>query len=341
MIKSYINSFIIGLLLFILLISDGKAQDTLFAGLRWKNGAYNQIDEILYDIDRDLVADTISVCKIMNWSDPGDFHELKIKFSSGKQISVYNLGDWVNMNKEQEEYFHAINNVNSNRFIIAEISKEKNLLFLFGYSYASSPGKLTIIELRKNNAIPVFQAGFDLQKIEDIDNDGEKEIIGYRYFSERCCYEDSISVGATYNPFHVLKMVNDTLVTDTGLSENYNIKNYAGFFGLSYDERKKYFTIQPNIHGDFKPYFYFEKYRIYPQTSLIYLTADDLNGYSKDDLRLMRNEIFAFHGYKFKSRDMNEYFRKFDWYKPDSDDVTGQLNCFERANIKIIKALEQ
>jgi hypothetical protein len=55
---------------------------------------------------------------------------------------------------------------------------------------------------------------------------------------------------------------------------------------------------------------------------------------------LMRNEIFAFHGYKFESKDLNDYFSKLDWYKPTDDDVNENLNSFEKANIKLIKELE-
>jgi hypothetical protein len=144
----------------------------------------------------------------------------------------------------------------------------------------------------------------------------------------------------TYMPYYILKVHNDTLEADLKLSEDYNIKNYAGFFGLKYDRDNRYLTIKPNIHSDFKPYFYFEKYRKYPQTSLRYLTQKDLKDFSKEELRLKRNEIFAFHGYKFESKDLNDYFSKLDWYKPTDDDVNENLNSFEKANIKLIKELE-
>jgi hypothetical protein len=163
---------------------------------------------------------------------------------------------------------------------------------------------------------------------------------GHKYYGEGCCYGDSVSVGVTYMPFFVLKTHNDTIEADLKLSENYNIKNYVGFFGLKYDDDNRYLIIQPSIRSNLKPYFYFEKYRKYPQTSLTYLTEDDLKDFSKEELRLMRNEIFAFHGYKFESKDLNDYFSKMDWYKPSDEDVTENLNSFEKANIILIKKLE-
>lgn len=36
---------------------------------------------------------------------------------------------------------------------------------------------------------------------------------------------------------------------------------------------------------------------------------------TKDQLRFLRNAFYAFHGYKFKSEDLTEYFNQFDWYQ--------------------------
>ena len=41
-----------------------------------------------------------------------------------------------------------------------------------------------------------------------------------------------------------------------------------------------------------------------------------------DTLRILRNEIFARHGYQFKSNYLQEYFSKFEWYLPVSDNST-------------------
>jgi hypothetical protein len=78
----------------------------------------------------------------------------------------------------------------------------------------------------------------------------------------------------------------------------------------------------------------------YPEASNRYLTSQDLAGKSVWDLKVMRNEIFARYGYRFKSEDMREYFNKQAWYKPEYDDVTSQLTEIEIANIKLIKQYE-
>ncbi|MFC1654384.1 YARHG domain-containing protein [Myxococcota bacterium] len=40
------------------------------------------------------------------------------------------------------------------------------------------------------------------------------------------------------------------------------------------------------------------------------------NQYSPEELRVMRNAIFARRGRKFQTPELNDFFRKFDWYQP-------------------------
>ena len=62
--------------------------------------------------------------------------------------------------------------------------------------------------------------------------------------------------------------------------------------------------------------------------------------YSFDSLLLKRNEIFARYGYIFKSKKLQEYFRKFDWYAPRYNNVNKYLNDIDKQNIKIIRKIE-
>jgi hypothetical protein len=78
----------------------------------------------------------------------------------------------------------------------------------------------------------------------------------------------------------------------------------------------------------------------YPETSNRQLKAEDLAGKTLWELKIMRNEIFARHGYKFKTEEMSKYFNKQKWYKPEYDDVTSKLTEIENANIKMIKQYE-
>lgn len=61
--------------------------------------------------------------------------------------------------------------------------------------------------------------------------------------------------------------------------------------------------------------------------------------YTIDDLDVMRNEIFASYGYRFKSERWQTYFGKQKWYRPRFDNVDDQLTEIDRHNISLI--LEQ
>jgi hypothetical protein len=60
----------------------------------------------------------------------------------------------------------------------------------------------------------------------------------------------------------------------------------------------------------------------------------------KKALRIMRNEILARHGYRFKSKDLQEYFGKQTWYKPQKDNSKIRLSFIEQLNVELIKYAE-
>jgi hypothetical protein len=62
--------------------------------------------------------------------------------------------------------------------------------------------------------------------------------------------------------------------------------------------------------------------------------------FSKSDLRILRNTIYARHGYIFRSRDLQEHFQKFEWYKGTKENVENELTENERRIIRIITATE-
>ena len=61
---------------------------------------------------------------------------------------------------------------------------------------------------------------------------------------------------------------------------------------------------------------------------------------TKSELRLLRNKILAYHGYRFQSKDLQEYFSNVGWYKPVSDNNTIKLSIIEQTNIQLIKSEE-
>lgn len=70
------------------------------------------------------------------------------------------------------------------------------------------------------------------------------------------------------------------------------------------------------------------------------LYGNELNNYSMEMLRVMRNSIFAHHGYVFQSADMKDYFSHEPWYKPAYNNESVKLSLLEQMNVDIIKMRE-
>jgi hypothetical protein len=77
---------------------------------------------------------------------------------------------------------------------------------------------------------------------------------------------------------------------------------------------------------------------LFTKASTELLNSNELSEESANNLKLMRNEIFARYGYIFKEGgEMEEYFRKQEWYKAEQFNVNPFLTELEKANIKLIR----
>jgi hypothetical protein len=70
------------------------------------------------------------------------------------------------------------------------------------------------------------------------------------------------------------------------------------------------------------------------------LTIDQLCYLSGEELRILRNTIYAKHGLKFNSRNLSEHFSKFSWYSGIKNDVENELLEIDRVNIELIQKIE-
>ncbi len=77
---------------------------------------------------------------------------------------------------------------------------------------------------------------------------------------------------------------------------------------------------------------------LFPYTSTRKLTYSDIAHLSNYELKIMRNEIYARHGYIFQSKDMKQYFSKQSWYRPTTSNV--KLSNIEQYNVNFIKSYE-
>ncbi len=84
---------------------------------------------------------------------------------------------------------------------------------------------------------------------------------------------------------------------------------------------------------------------LWPWTNYQKVSKQDLGGLSDWDLDLMRNEIYARHGYIFNRQDLRSYFESQSWYFPAglyenreqvNKSVEQQLNSIEKYNAEKI-----
>lgn len=70
------------------------------------------------------------------------------------------------------------------------------------------------------------------------------------------------------------------------------------------------------------------------------LKKEDVENMYKGDLEIIRNAIYARHGYTFQNRKMRYFFDSVDWYIPVYTDITNQLTYLEKKNIDLLKRYE-
>lgn len=70
----------------------------------------------------------------------------------------------------------------------------------------------------------------------------------------------------------------------------------------------------------------------FSEEKLAYLTPEEL--------RLLRNHIYARRGYIFKSEDLKKHFSNYEWYHPRLAEAESQLNNIEKNNISLVQVFE-
>ncbi|QKG53190.1 YARHG domain-containing protein [Hymenobacter sp. BRD67] len=79
----------------------------------------------------------------------------------------------------------------------------------------------------------------------------------------------------------------------------------------------------------------------YPQTSYQVLKPTELSQYSKEELALMRNEVFARYGYAFsKNEKLRLYFKKQEWYQVEKVSLDLVLTPIEKKNMVTLQVAE-
>lgn len=121
------------------------------------------------------------------------------------------------------------------------------------------------------------------------------------------------------------------------VNEDYSIefdKTYlGGYVSGPSEEFSEIYSLEGQAKTDF----------VIPESDSRYLTEADLMEFSKEELRIARNEILARHGRRFKDNELQAYFDSKPWYTGyiEANDFNENiLNEYESANMYFIKAFE-
>ncbi|HEU65214.1 MAG TPA: YARHG domain-containing protein [Chloroflexi bacterium] len=269
-------------------------------------------------------------------------------------INVYQtlFGDSIVL-KDKYEYFSTIHVYSGNTLVFEFKDGDDSLdyeidvfdegicvihedLYIFKVNRRRPPDGYLIFRRDGNTITKVGYTGTCSAYIfGDIDGDGKFEIGGFKYLFEVDVDRYGSRDEVYKERFRIYK-INDGITRDTDLEERFSKAVMSRFdFPHSGITESLILTSPMNVN-EIKE----ESLRRYAGLSAYKLWDGSLDGISKDELRLMRNEIFAAHGHIFRSEDLNEYFSKQLWYKPCCTDVTDKLNEVEKYNINFIKSQE-
>ncbi|HOM88786.1 MAG TPA: YARHG domain-containing protein [Spirochaetota bacterium] len=103
--------------------------------------------------------------------------------------------------------------------------------------------------------------------------------------------------------------------------------NYHIYNSISYADISNNRAIQAIYNGDIN--------LLTPE-----LTLFELAILNKNELKLLRNLIFAKYNYKFRSNDLLEHFKQFNWYKSERENIDTLLTQDDLKCIQKIKSFE-
>ena len=81
--------------------------------------------------------------------------------------------------------------------------------------------------------------------------------------------------------------------------------------------------------------------KLHNQISTVPITSALLQGLFLEDVRKMREEIYARHGKVFKDPWTQKYFASLDWYKANPNYTDASLSAVEKGNVAVIAAYEK
>lgn len=107
---------------------------------------------------------------------------------------------------------------------------------------------------------------------------------------------------------------------------------------------KKSFTLkQAQFHfdpeaGQDELFIQQEPFETNPSTTA--LKSKEVENLTQPEIKIIRNMIYARHGYTFGAQDLRQFFENSDWYVPYKANINKDLSAIEKNNIALLKRYE-
>ncbi|MEO7308974.1 MAG: YARHG domain-containing protein [Chitinophagaceae bacterium] len=99
--------------------------------------------------------------------------------------------------------------------------------------------------------------------------------------------------------------------------------------------------VDPETEGWDKSYFTTTEDVIKYNASNRLLTEDEVANLKKGDLYILRNSIYARHGFSFKNRPLRAFFDRQEWYVPITLNIKSYYTVLEKKNIALLLRYEK
>lgn len=217
------------------------------------------------------------------------------------------------------------------------------LIWLTGFEYGCCYNNTTMLKYRNSKVSELFNKDFEVNNIEIIN--GSKYLVGRYALMEQYGNMNNDYYYQSYFPKEYRKL-DGNLQIDERLTQKRNIEEWTSQIIEPLDvysariiilsRTKEKVLVSEDLASQLEK-------RRYGITSLTKLNESYFENYSKESLRLIRNELFASRGYRFNSEDLQKYFNSQPWYEPSNktaEQVYNELSEIEKHNLELIKRLE-
>ncbi len=202
---------------------------TSYAQTQWK-----QVETLHFDWAGPGQTATLMLDVPVHPDGNGDFTRLRIRTPGHREFVLADDDGFVNYRKDVCSYNAGVckkkNLVTSDHVLLLPVA-ERDILFVFGWAYASSPGSFHVLAL-DGSGVPfelLSLREFDFVDLMEVDSDRSPAIVGKKCLSQEWGHDF-----LTYDPYSVYRLPKSQsgkASYSLELSKQYNLKHYYGWVG--------------------------------------------------------------------------------------------------------------